>query len=80
MNASDNDMNLTQMQFIYKALLNGWTVKYNGNETFEFKKKKNKFTKNVNWDSSQMEDIQRILLLDSFKMNKLNSPKLTKKK
>jgi hypothetical protein len=58
MNIYDSDYNSIQMRFIYKALLNGWTVKYNGDETFEFKKKKNKFTKNVNWN----EDIQRILL------------------
>ncbi len=49
--------NQEQMKFVYQALLNGWQVKYLGNETFEFKKRKNKFTQNIMID----HDIHRVL-------------------
>jgi hypothetical protein len=63
-------VNMNQQNFIYQALLNGWNVKYLGNETFEFKKKKNCFTKNIDWN--QDLDIEKILTKNENK-NSTNS-------
>lgn len=52
-----NNQNQEQMKFVYQALLNGWQVKYMGDETFEFKKRRNKFTQNIMLN----QDIQRVL-------------------
>jgi hypothetical protein len=80
-NISTNNLsNITQqMQFIYKALLNGWQVKHIKNDSFEFKKRKNKFTKNVDWN----EDIHRIVIntmSHTPKINLTNASKLSKNK
>ena len=37
-----NYMDIQKMVFIYNALLSGWTVKYLGNNKFEFLKPKSK--------------------------------------
>ena len=71
--------NQEQMKFVYQALINGWQVKYLGNETFEFKKRKNKITQNIMLNN----DIQRVLCVSdpvpekNTKMAKI--PKTAKK-
>ena len=42
MKESEIPEKMNQMIFIYNALLNGWTVKSLGDNSFEFCKKKNK--------------------------------------
>jgi len=42
MKAEDVPPKLDQMIFIYNSLMNGWTVCSNGENSFEFTKKKNK--------------------------------------
>ncbi len=67
--------NQEQIKFVYQALINGWQVKYLGNETFEFKKRKNKFTQNIMLNN----DIQRVLCESDPIIEKNKMPKTAKK-
>lgn len=45
---------INEMKFIYNALMNGWTVKNVGKNSFEFCKKKNK--KEIDLDQKSLSE------------------------
>tara|TARA_Y100000385_G_scaffold190689_1_gene197089 strand:- start:1887 stop:2111 length:225 start_codon:yes stop_codon:yes gene_type:complete len=46
-----DNLNFHKMLFIYNAILNGWIVKKNKDNNFEFKKKKNNVKKEILLDN-----------------------------